>query len=405
MVSGAAFFAEKLAKHFSEHDHEVLVLTASDRPDPYQLDQSNLSVVRCRSFHNPFRTSQRFSLWPHTHVLRYLTKFAPDLIHLHDPFQFAISSLYFSRSRNIPVVLTIHQLPWFVSAYLPTWGRAQLLSESLLWCYARWILKRCAGLVAGTQTTANVIYSNTGIRPQIISSGLDLSIFSPDISKNDRGNTLSLRLGIPEEVPIILHLGRLDRDKQVDRVVLAAAIAMQQTTAHLLIVGDGTEKLKLMQLCTQLGIGERSHFPGFISAKNDLAALYQRSSVFVTASEIETQGIVLLEAAACALPIVTVQATCLHEIVHEGVNGFLLCPGDQEGMAECLSKLIENPKLAHEMGQKGRQLVESHAEENTFAAYKELYQTIVQERSGIYSPKEALPGHSSISNTIKLTKT
>ena len=172
----------------------------------------------------------------------------------------------------------------------------------------------------------------------------------------------------------------------------------ERTPAHLLVIGDGTEKLKLMQLCAQLGIEDRSHFPGFISAKEELAALYRRSTVFVTASEIETQGVVLLEAAACAVPIVAVQATCLQEVVHEGVNGFLLRPGDQEGIAEHLYKLIENPKLAQEMGQKGRQFVESHAAEKTFAAYEELYRTFVQERRSIYAPKAALPDHAAISS-------
>jgi len=107
--------------------------------------------------------------------------------------------------------------------------------------------------------------------------------------------------------------------------------------------------------------------------------------------------VVLLEAAACAVPIVAVQATCLHEIVHEGINGFLLGPRDQIGMAERLCKLINNPKVAHEMGQKGRQIVESHAEEKTFTAYEELYRTIVPERRGIYPPKAALPDQAAVS--------
>jgi hypothetical protein len=99
MVSGAALFAERLANDFTMHGHEVLVLAASDHPYPYQLNSPNLSVVRCRSFHNPFRADQRFSLWPHNQVIKCLKEFSPDLIHIHDPFQLALSSLYFSRSQ------------------------------------------------------------------------------------------------------------------------------------------------------------------------------------------------------------------------------------------------------------------------------------------------------------------
>jgi 1,2-diacylglycerol 3-alpha-glucosyltransferase len=391
MISGAALFAERLANHFAEQGHEVLVLTASDRPDPYQLRFPNLSLVRCRSFHNPLRAGQRFSLWPHKQVIKCLREFSPDLIHVHDPFQYALSSLSFGRLRNIPVMLTIHQLPCFVSSYLPAGRSARRLIENLLWRYARWVMKRCACAVAGTQTTANEIQAHTGISPYIISVGLDLSNFNTEMAKNAPENTLRGRLGIPGGVPIILNVGRLDKDKQVERVVRAAALAMQGTPAHLLIVGDGTERLKLKQLCGQLGIGDRSHFPGFISIKNGLSSLYRISTVFATASEVETQGVVLLEAAASALPIVAVNATCLHEVVHEGINGFLLPPEDSTGFAERLCELIQDPRRAHEMGQRGRQIVESHAEENTFAAYTEVYNTVIQENQFIPSPRTRAP--------------
>jgi glycosyltransferase involved in cell wall biosynthesis len=165
----------------------------------------------------------------------------------------------------------------------------------------------------------------------------------------------------------------------VERVVRAASLVLQQTPAHLLIVGDGIERAHLEQLCSGLGIGERSHFTGFVSIKEGLPELYQMSTVFVTASEIETQGLVLLEAAACGLPIVAVQATCLHEIVHEGENGYLLRSGDPIGMAKRICELLENPAHASQMGRNGRLIVESHAVERTVAAYEDLYSTAIQE--------------------------
>lgn len=393
MVSGAALFAERLAEHLSARDHEVLVLTASDRPYPYRLNKPNLLVERCRSYHNPFRVGQRFALWPHGRIMKCLKEFSPDLIHIQDPLQFALSSLLFSYSRRVPILLTIHQLPWFVSASFPIGNSFGEIVERGLWHYARWLLKHCTGAAVGTQTIAEVVYAHTGIYPQVISYGVDLSAFSPDPSALFQETALRTRLGIPEDAPIILHVGRLDKDKQVERVAQTAALAMQQTPAHFLIVGDGTERTNLERLCYRLGIGERSHFTGFISTDEGLPALYQMSSVFVTASEIETQGLVLLEAAACALPIVAAQATCLHEIVHEGENGFLLQPGDIVGMANRLIELIQNPVQAHEMGQTGRLIVESHAVEKTIDAYEDFYRTAILEAHLISSPRAAVPSH------------
>jgi len=377
MISGAALFAEKLAADISARGNEVLVLTASEHGYPYNSNSPNLVVERFRSYRNPFRIGQRFALWPHRQIIKCLAEFVPDVIHLHDPLQFAISSLSFSRPRKIPVILTIHQLPWFVGASLPVGTGIQKMVESGLWHYARWVLKRCSSSVVATQTIAEVVFTHTGIHPQVISCGVNLNTFSPACSGFIQAAHLRARWGIPEDVPIILHVGRLDRDKQVEKVVRAASLTLQQTQAHLLIVGDGTERAYLERLCTRLGISERSHFPGFVSVKEGLTALYQISSVFVTASEIETQGLVLLEAAACALPIVAVRATSLHEIVHDGKNGFLVRSGDHIGMAERISELIQDPARAHEMGQTGRLIVESHAAERTFAAYESLYRAAI----------------------------
>lgn len=297
------------------------------------------------------------------------------------------------------MVYTIHQLPWFVSAYIPAWKSAQKAVENGLWRYARWVLRQCTAAVIATQTVAEVVYSHTGIYPQVISCGVDLSAFSPQ--RPIQADELRTKLGIPENAPIILHLGRLDADKQTAKVVQAAAVAMQQTPAHLLAVDDGTERAELERLCARLGINGRSHFPGFISFQEDLAALYQISTVFVTASEIETQGLVLLEAAACGLPIVAVRSTCLHEIVHEGENGYLVTPGDGAGLAERLTWLVQNPADASRMGRTGREMVKAHAVESTIDAYEEVYRSAINSprRLGALSASEAgAPGRAAPSN-------
>lgn len=378
MISGAAIFVERLAARFSAQDNQVLILTSSDQSEPYTVQHPNLVVKRFRSYRNPARVGQRFALWPHRQVIQSLAEFAPDVIHIHDGLQLGLSSLSFSRPRNIPVIITIHGLPWFIGASLPAGPQVREVVENALWQYARWGLKRCSTIVVGTQTVADVLYERTGVQPKVISCGVDLAAFTPVSSGSIPPSHLRSSLGIPEDAPVILYVGRLDRDKQVDRVIQAAALAMQHAPAHCLIVGDGTERENLEQLCAQLGIRERAHFTGFVPAGDGLPDLYRLATVFVIASEVETQGLVLLEAAASGLPIVAVQATCLHEVVHEGKNGYLLPCGDEAGMAQRILDLIRDPARAKEMGLTGRRLVESHADDATFAAYEELYRTAIQ---------------------------
>ena len=376
MISGAAQCAYNLAQLLPTRGHEVLVLAAGDQQIPYRTRQPGLLVERLRSFVNPLRVGQRFALWPHWQIIRYLAEFAPDVIHLHDPFQLGLSCLMYGRRTYTPVVLTIHQLPWFIRSYLPPWPFFREWVETTLWGYARWFLQFCAAAVVGSQAAAREIKANIGLLPEVISNGVNLRVFRHKDANVEWPD--NLRQLSDTCAPVILHVGRLDKDKQVDRVVRAAALAMQSVPAYLVIVGDGTEKTRLIQLCLELGIAGRTHFAGYVTVDQGLPAYFRLASVFVTASEVETQGIVLLEAAASGLPIVAAEATCLGEIVVEGMTGLLAPPGDVAGMAERIKRLLCLPELAASMGNAARAAAEEHSLEYTLGRYENLYQRVNQ---------------------------
>ncbi len=377
MVSGAAIFAKQLAEGMADRGHQVLVIAASDRGSPYLAQSGSLSVLRLRSVTNPLRAGQRFMLLSHRAILRALTDFDPQLIHTHEPFQIGLTGIAYARHSGIPVSLSIHQLPWFVASYLPGVELLRTGMESLLWGYAGWILRKFPILFAPTQTISYIVARQTGIRPRTISYGLDLNTFSNLHPSLDREKALRRRIGLPMSVHILLHVGRLDTDKHVDRVIRAAAETMKDTDAHLLMVGDGHEKPALMKLCRSLGIADRAHFPGYITVEQGLPDLYRLASLFVTASEIETQGIVLLEAAASGLPIVAVRATCIPEIVHHAENGFLAEPGDTLALARFMTTLLKDASLAGHMGTAGSLLAQAHNQQDTLDMHELIYEECV----------------------------
>ena len=109
------------------------------------------------------------------------------------------------------------------------------------------------------------------------------------------------------------------------------------------------------------------------------------ATVFVTASEIETQGIVLLEAAASGLPLVAVNATCIPEIVHDGANGYLTKSGDANAMSKSLTRILNDPQLAACMGKVSQALAEAHPNQETFDEHERMYQKMISEK-GSQSP-------------------
>jgi len=369
MISGAAISAQQTAESMAKRGHQILVIAASDREYPYHTYKENITVLRLRSHKNPFRVGQRLMLYPHNRVMRLLKQFQPEVIHAHDPLQMGMLALEYASRARIPVTLTTHQLPWFVASYLPK--QLKPIIEMVLWTYARINLKRYTSIISPTQTIAEIIERKTGLKPNVISYGLDLQTFRPPLPSDPEPAACS-RLNLPVNVPIILHVGRLDTDKSVDKVIRAAASAILKSEAHLLVVGDGCQKNPLVRLCRELGIEKRVHFTGFIPPAG-LPEIYRMANIFVTASEIETQGIVLLEAAASGLPIVAVNATCISETVHNNVNGFLVEPGDVTALDHAITSLLNHPNRACTMGRKGRMLVEGHGIQNTWALHESLY--------------------------------
>jgi glycosyltransferase involved in cell wall biosynthesis len=380
MVSGAAIFAHQIAEAMSKRGHQVLVITASDGDKPHRTQKGNMTVLRLSSHHNPLRVGQRFLLYPRRATLQALCEFQPDIIHTHEPLQMGNLGLEYARRMRIPITLTNHQLPWFAASYLPNKFGIRELVENILWVYARWILPQFTSIIAPTQTISDFITKKTNIKSQTISYGIDLGSLHPLHDLNEEIATRT-RLNLPSSIPVLLYVGRLDTDKSVDRVIIASAPILRETDTHLVIVGDGCQKTALMKLCESFGITDRVKFTGCISMQDGLPEIYRIANVFVTASEIETQGIVLLEAAASGLPIAAVRATCIPEIVRHGLNGYLAESGDIKALENNMRILLKDPLKARKMGEAGRALIESHTAQHTVDLYEKFYQGLLLQTS------------------------
>lgn len=379
MLSGAAISAEQTAESMAQHGHQVLVIAASDREYPYHTYKQNITVMRLSSLRNPLRVGQRLILRPRR-AIQFLKQFEPDIIHAHEPIQMGMLAIGYAIRTRTPLTITAHQLPWFVASYLPEAFRPGV--EKILWAFARLILNRYTSVIAPTQTIATIIEQQTGIKPKVISHGLDLGIFHPPLSSRPETATHAV-LNIPVNVPIILHVGRLDIDKRVDRVIHAAAQPIRESDAHLLIVGDGCQKYHLVRLCKELGIERRVHFTGFLPPAC-LPDIYRIGTMFVTASEIETQGIVLLEAAASGLPIIAANATCISEIVHDHRNGFLIEPRNIPAFSDAITSLLDNPEYARIMGLESRKLAEEHDLKRAWTLHEKIYLEMMGHRYADY---------------------
>ena len=154
----------------------------------------------------------------------------------------------------------------------------------------------------------------------------------------------------------IISVGRLAKEKGFDDLLkLYKRISNKYPDWKLNIVGDGTEKTKLLELTEELKLTNKVIFHGYQN-KEYINNLLNDSSIFVLTSHTESFGLVVIEAMACGIPCVSyTSAQGVNEIIDNEENGFLIKNRNQDEMVEKISLLIEDEKLRKKMGKNAKE--------------------------------------------------
>ena len=216
--------------------------------------------------------------------------------------------------------------------------------------------------VIANSANTQALLRNIGVpeaRIVIIHPGVDHDRFRPSAESE----TTSTRIGLAGH-HILLTVGRLQRRKGHDTMLRALPIiARKVPDLHYVIAGTGEEEDRLRTLADEVGVTKLVTFAGHVSDA-ELPALYQSCDVFVMPNreeagrDIEGFGIVFLEAAACARPVVGGRSGGVREAVVDGETGLLVDGHDPEAVAGAVLSLLGDPARAAAMGRRGRKRVE-----------------------------------------------
>lgn len=154
--------------------------------------------------------------------------------------------------------------------------------------------------------------------------------------------------------PMILYLGRLVPEK--GQAILLQAIRLlgeRGRRVNLILAGDGPSRLGLECMARQLGITSQASFIGAVG-QDEVSALYASASIFCLPSYAEGVPVVLMEAMAMELPVVSTRIAGIPELVQNGCTGLLVSPGRPDELAGALERLLDDPLRGGEMGARGR---------------------------------------------------
>jgi glycosyltransferase involved in cell wall biosynthesis len=297
-----------------------------------------------------------------------------DLIHIQTPFLAHRVGTRLARRIGVPTVETYHTyFEHYFHHYLP------FLPEGLLARLARGISrKQCNAvdsLIAPSPQMAEALL-HYGIETpiEVIPTGLDLDRFRADFD-------------IEPERPVMLTVGRVAFEKNLDFLIDVLAIVQQaQPAVLLLIAGEGPALASLERRALKLGLSDNVRFVGYLDRGSGLLDCYRSADVFVFASRTETQGLVLLESMALGTPVVST-AVMGTKTVLEGARGAIVVEEDRDAFAAAVVSLLADRAYRARLAAEGPRYIAANWSGPEMAArmcrlYERLIAAVRQARAG-----------------------
>jgi glycosyltransferase involved in cell wall biosynthesis len=324
---------------------------------------SNVRVRRRASLPFPSSTRQSRAALPSPFAWACLSGRArPHIIHAHSFFGLGLEALLNGACLAVPVVGTNHTTIAGFGPHIP-------VSVERAAAYVMWFHNRCDYVTAPSRSVFAELGANHLRRPhRVISNPIDTGLFAPAADASH--DAARHRFGV--QGPVITYAGRLGAEKNID-IILCAVAALRDTgvTATLCVAGHGAHLPVLRKLAVELRIGAQIRFLGTLP-QADLAQLLQISDTFVMMSTSETQSMALLQAMACAVPVIAADTRALPEFVGPG-NGMLVDPHDHHALARALGDLLAAPERRRRLGAGGRATAAKYGIETVTDAWESLY--------------------------------
>ncbi len=296
-----------------------------------------------------------------------LKRLGLDIIHVHSPFTMGRVGLHYARRYDIPIVFTYHTLYDQYVHYVPV---AQDLARDVTIKYSKNFCNQCDHIVVPSREVETILTElNIKTPRSVIPTGVPLEKFS----HGDR-QWLRRYYDIPEKNRILLFVGRLTKEKNLDFLLDAFKEIHQQTPdTSLVITAQGPMEGELKEHAQRLGFNLEQDviFTGVLPF-DTLVNVYYSADLFVFSSVTETQGLVLIEAMAAGLPVVAVRAYGVQDMVDDGINGYLT-PCSIPEFSQAVCKLLDDKENYRCFSQNALLKADSLSSHNMAKKLEELY--------------------------------
>ena len=342
-VSGYANRFQELLKFLRKANDEVEILTVDAKTPRKELPSQAFGYKIRHTLGFTFPLYNQISLTfdlPEMKGARMMEDSQPDLIHVTSPGFLLFAAIFYARVLCVPLVMSYH-------THLPTYGKNYLSFvpgiETMCWEMLRWAHSR-ADLTLVTSPQMQQELQAQGIpRVDVWRKGIDTERFHP----NFRDDAMRERLTNHKAGDFLMvYVGRLGAEKRLKDI--KPILQKLGPNARLAIVGKGPQEQELKEFFA----GTNTVFTGQLGG-DELSQAFASADVFVMPSDSETLGFVVLESMASGVPVVGARAGGIPDLIHDGVDGYLVEPGNTDEFVEKL-QLLRDAKFRAKMGKAAR---------------------------------------------------
>lgn len=339
------------------------------------VDDYPFPVVRYPSFNTTkfvgYRTGYPFD----SASLNALKKHKIDLIHSHCPLVSTFLARTLREMTGAPIILTYHtkfdiDIKNAINAKILQEAAIKCIVNNISACDEVWVVSKGAG-----ENLRGLGYEGPY---RVMENGVDM----PKGRAEQAQYSAVAKEYALADAPVFLFVGRLMWYKGL-RLILDALSLLQQAghAFSMLFVGDGADREEIEAYARNTGVAKNCRFTGAIHDREKIRALYSCADLFLFPSTFDTNGLVVREAAACALGSLLISGSCAAEGVKDGVSGILVHEDAQE-IATVLAHLIDNRQLMRQIGRNAQDMLYTSWDESVRCAYKRYWHVLDSFRTG-----------------------
>lgn len=377
-LNGVANSVFLLKKELEKKGHNVYVITTKTPGAPIGEED----VYRVPSKACSFVPERRIGLVYHPKIARKIRKMKLDIIHTNTEFAIGMFGWIMAHELFIPMVHTYHTIYEDYTHYIKKYISSEERAKKIVKMYSKFSVRGAKELIVPTKKVADLMLRYS-VKPDIniIPTGIDLSRFGAQDSEAAK-TKLKEVLGIPKENKVVLYLGRISEEKNIDEIMNYLDGYMERRrNITFLLVGDGPHKTVLEKSAKQLKNRKNVIFAG-AKPWDEINHYYQIADVFVSASTSETQGLTYIEALASGTPVVARRDPCLDGVLKNGVNGFEY--DERQSFCQGLDAVLWNKGLV-DYRKNAKESVERFSTEQFAASVENIYYHVTNTHKNILS--------------------